>query len=252
VVQPSGSPSPHSCTASLISRRVVLLAAREFQATTFLLTTLLAWWLLVTSPLVLVKAHSLFSWCPRLPSHLPLCVKDCVDVNGDFNAEDSVIKLNMYSYDVQNKVVTIPLCNIEGGGGDGDCTDLAYAIRHENYDDDSFDNDFALIFLPDIPEVNTGIVADIDPVKLNSDANVPEDGEELEVFGWGRTGFDGEDPTNQPKVPNTVNLQYVPAAQCEEAWGEGKISDSMLCAIADGKAVGTGDSGKHMIVSFQN
>ena len=171
------------------------------------------------------------------------CVKDCVDNDGDFDAEDSVIKLNMYSYENQNEVVTIPLCNIEGGGGDGDCTDIAYAIRHENYDDDSMDNDFALIFLPDISAVNEGFVAAIDPVKLNSDVNVPADGEKLEVFGWGRTGFDKQDPTNQAKVPHTTILQYVPDDQCEAAWGC-EIFDSMLCAIADGQAVGNGDSGK--------
>ena len=180
------------------------------------------------------------------------CVKDCVDDDGDFDAEDSVIKLNMFSYDDQNEVVTIPLCNIEGGGGDGDCTDLAYAIRHENYKDDSdHDDDFALIFLPDIPKVNEGFVADIDPVKLNSDANVPVDGEELEVFGWGRTGFDGEDPTNQPKVPHTVILQYHPNDQCQENYHrrEDIITDSMLCAFGD-EAVGTGDSGKQRDDSF--
>ena len=36
VAQPSTSPSPHICTATMISRRVVLSAAREFQAAYFL------------------------------------------------------------------------------------------------------------------------------------------------------------------------------------------------------------------------
>jgi hypothetical protein len=188
---------------------------------------------------------------------LPLLVgssQDCVfndDDNGATIKANRVIKLNMYDYDDQTNVVTIPLCPIKGGGED--ClTDSAYAVYHENYDDNSLrsGHDFALIFLPDISAVNEGFVAEIDPVKLNSDANVPVDGEELEVFGWGSTTF-AEEPEDFPKVPNTVNLQYVPDDQCEADW-ESSIADSVLCAIADGKAVGGGDSGKHMIVSFQN
>ena len=210
---------------------------------------LACWWLLVvTTPLNLVNAHSLFSWCPCLPSHSPPLREDCVDEDGDFDGENKVIKLNMYSYDDQNEVVTIPLCNIEGGGGDGDCTDIAYAIRHENYEDDSrHDDDFALIFLPDISEVNTGFVADIDPVKLNSNANVPVDGEELEVFGWGSTNF-AEDDDAFPKVPHTVTLQYHPNDQCQEKYDRNEriITSSMLCAFGD-EAVGGGDSGKQAI-----
>ena len=66
-------------------------------------------------------------------SHSPPLRKDCVDEKGVFDGQNKVVKLNMYSYDDQDEVVTIPVCSIEGGGGDGDCTDLAYAIRHENF-----------------------------------------------------------------------------------------------------------------------
>ena len=176
------------------------------------------------------------------------CVKDCVDDDGDFDAEESVIKLNMYSYDDQNEVVTIPLCNIEGGGGDGDCTDLAYAIRHENFNGVLNGNDFALIILPNTSEVVEGVLAEISPVKLNSDINVPADGDDLETFGWGSTSTD--DQVAPPKIPNTVFLKYLEDEQeCEERMVAGggiafEVSTSMLCTIGDGTTSAyRGDSG---------
>lgn len=232
----------------MISRRVVLTAAREFQLTYFDLLT--CWRLLVTiRDLDLVNhAHSLFSWCPCLPSHSPSLRKDCVDKDGVFNGQNKVIKLNMYSYDDQDGVVTIPLCSIEGGGGDGDCTDLAYAIRHENFNGVLNGNDFALIILPNTSEVVEGVLAEISPVKLNSDANVPADGDDFETFGWGRISTDDE--VAPPKIPNTVFLKYLEDEQeCEERMVAGggiafEVSTSMLCTIGDGTTSAyRGDSG---------
>lgn len=222
----------------MISRRVVLTAAREF-----------------LDKRCLIHSVSFLTMFPFADKITDIAIALLVDSSQDcvFNDSDGgatikasrVVKLNMYDYDDQTDVVTIKLCTIKGGG-DNCLADSAYAVYHENYDNVSFDNDFALIFLPDISAVNEGFVAEINPVKLNSDANVPADGEQLEVFGWGATTFEAN-WDDIPKVPNTVILQYVPDDQCEAAWGC-EIFDSMLCAIADGQAVGNGDSGKQKIV----
>lgn len=162
--------------------------------------------------------------------------------NATFSATDA-ITLNFYSYDDLGDNVTIRLCGNESGGG---CSaDLAYAVRHPRYDNFTTMNDFALIILPNTTAVTEGAVAEIDPVKLNSDINVPADGEELEVFGWGRLKFDKTDPRTLPRVPNTVILQYRPNDQCQKLYDRKEIviTEDMLCAFGD-EAVGDGDSGK--------
>lgn len=77
-------------------------------------------------------------------------------------------------------------------------------------------NDFALIFLPDIPDVNEGVVAGIVPVELNSDEDVPTGCDVLEVFGWGLTGTD---QINAPLVPNTGKMVSIPIKVCEAIYG---------------------------------
>jgi hypothetical protein len=51
-------------------------------------------------------------------------------------------------------------------------------VYHPYYNDTEFDNDVALIFLPDP-------VTDFTPVQLNEDKNVPKEGDKVNVAGWG-------------------------------------------------------------------
>ena len=160
---------------------------------------------------------------------------------------DKEIKFNMYSYDEQTDVVSIRLCSQQGGGGD--ClADSAHAVLHKDYNGFPNGNDFALIILPNTPEVGEGVVAEISPVKLNSDIKVPVDGDDLETFGWGDTSTDVE--VAPPKIPNTVFLKYLEDEQeCEERMVAGgglvfEVSNSMLCTIGDGTTSAYhGDSG---------
>jgi hypothetical protein len=176
-------------------------------------------------------------------------LQDCVTArsSNDFEAVDKEIKFNMYSYDEQTDVVSIRLCSQQGGGGD--ClADSAYAVRHKDYNGASNGNDFALIILPNTSEVVEGVLAEISPVMLNSDINVPADGDDLETFGWGDTSTDDE--VAPPKIPNTVFLKYLEDEQeCEERMVAGgglvfEVSNSMLCTIGDGTTSAYhGDSG---------
>lgn len=241
----------HSCTATLISRRVVLSAARELE---HYLGSFLFFFLLphtrfysFARPILVFFLRPILEYTtPRRGrrTHHQDCFTDdkSQNMNATFSATDA-ITLNFYSYDDLGDNVTIRLCGNESGGG---CSaDLAYAVRHPRYDNFTTMNDFALIILPNTTAVTEGAVAEIDPVKLNSDINVPTDGEELEVFGWGRLKFDKTDPRTRARVPNTVILQYRPNDQCQKLYDrdEEVITDDMLCAFGD-EAVGSGDSGK--------
>lgn len=158
----------------------------------------------------------------------------------DFVAPDNVV-LNLYNYDVPAEAVTIPLCGTEGGAVD--CSaNSAYAVRHESYNMRNAEHDFALIILPNTAEVNMGPVAKINPVKLNSNINVPSVGEVLETFGWGSNKT--LPVLTKPEVPNTVNLHYLPNDECKQTkWGD-RITGSMLCAVGNGTtSVFKGDTG---------
>jgi len=76
-------------------------------------------------------------------------------------------------------VISYPVCPREYGR-DCDPNSYAYIVVHPEYNDDPATNnnkDFALIFLPEI--------TDIEPVALNPNDDVPDDGSEVVAFGWG-------------------------------------------------------------------
>jgi hypothetical protein len=166
-----------------------------------------------------------------------LCSQDCFTPGGTTNFKAlGTVRLNIYSYDFLDGSVQVQLCPNEGGGGD--CPDnSAFAVRHPDYAGVDY---FALIFLPDIPEVNEGVVAEIVPVTLNSYSSIPEDGQELELCGWGLTGTD---QTESPRVPHTVKMNSFPFDQCNIMWLN-KLDNSMMCTLGDGTtSVYKGDSG---------
>eukprot|EP00956_Cyclotella_meneghiniana_P025316 scaffold52625_cov74-Cyclotella_meneghiniana.AAC.6 len=116
------------------------------------------------------------------------------------------------------------------------CTgDIVY---HPKYNQKgNFDNDVAIVFLP-------SPITDITPVRLNTNKNIPKDGDLVDVAGWGKYDNDINELSD---IPNGLNLSYVSNEACHsnphrmpEQW----ILDSMLClAGEEGKQECSGDSG---------
>jgi len=232
----------HSCGATLISSRVVLTAARELKSAqrTYLLCTMPL--LCTYSPaeyqpfLSIVIVHAVIS---------PLI--DCFDDSGAFSPMVSV-DFNRYAQNDDEGVTTIPLCQTEFNSCSDD-TNLAYAIRHPDWNTNTFENDVALIILPEGLE----IVPSIRPVRLNRQGKVPKDGQEMEVFGWGQT-------SNSPNVedPNEIQtgtIEYLNNRECQRLYTNGgytyTITQDMMCARTDGGVDSSlGDSGMCNLRTF--
>ena len=87
-------------------------------------------------------------------------------------------------------------------------------------------NDFALVILPENRPINA-----IDPVQLNRDPNVPANGDDLDVFGWGDTDPD-PNVAGSTDVPLTVTVDHILNDQCAALYsGTYVITPGMLCAI---------------------
>jgi len=231
----------HSCGATKISDRVVLTAARKSNSTKKGCVSFF-----VLSHIRRNTNHPR----PSLTSSIFLSSLDCFSVRNrnDWDPNES-IQFNRYSQDDETEtgVITVDLCQTEFRTG---CDGLAYAVCHPEYDGESLQKDVALIFLP---ENRTREIANIPDVTLNCDPNVPVDGQELEVFGWGRicedVGDKGDedecdDDTKRPDKIQTGMLEYLTNQECMDL--EKGITDDMLCVntnSARGVAVGGGDSG---------
>jgi secreted trypsin-like serine protease len=99
-------------------------------------------------------------------------------------------------------------------------------------------NDVAVLFLPEP-------VTDITPVSLNTDPKIPEEGDPLDVAGWGLT------ESGYPSVPSAVTLNYVSNDACTKKpyrWKPEHLNDSHLCAIIEDKDSCYGDSGSPIVL----
>jgi hypothetical protein len=113
-------------------------------------------------------------------------------------------------------------------------------VYHPEYDYNNFDNDVAILFLPTA-------VDGITPVTLNTDPNLLAAGDPLDVVGWGLT----EDWF--PIVPHAATLGYLSNEACTKKpyrYKDEKITDSMMCAYAEGKGICSGDIGGFNVPSF--
>lgn len=88
--------------------------------------------------------------------------------------------------------------------------------RHPDYNHRTFENNFALVFLPNS-------IDDIEPVKLDS-ASSFDLGEMFNTFGWGSIEQGGP-PSNLPRI---TTAGYVPNDMCISP--EFDITDDMMCA----------------------
>jgi trypsin len=109
-------------------------------------------------------------------------------------------------------------------------------VINQNYDDLYVLNDVALLFL-DSP------VMGVTPIILNTDPDIPSDGEILEAIGFGAT--DG----NLTKIPVKllqVDLPKVNDDTCENLWTVNVDTKTQICAGGrpeGGKSTCGGDSG---------
>jgi hypothetical protein len=142
------------------------------------------------------------------------------------------IDFNKYAQDNGNRdvITTVLLCQNETKNNCPDSS-LAYVVRNGDYDGRVRNgDDVALIILPEGQKITT-----IRPVTLNRNRKVPEDGQEVEAFGWGRTN-----QTEQitPNIVQTGKLKHFINPE--------RNDPTIMFArttSSNGVAVGRGDSG---------
>jgi trypsin len=132
---------------------------------------------------------------------------------------------------------------------DGESINVMMEIPHPDYDEDTTDNDFMLLFLAN------NVTVDVKMVNINSDANVPALEQAVTVVGWGDT--DITDGTEMPIFLQEVEVNAISNDDCNASdgpygtYGEaGGITDNMLCAREEGGGEDScqGDSGGPLVI----
>lgn len=120
-------------------------------------------------------------------------------------------------------------------------------VPHKKYNDDTTDNDFMLVFLKDPTELKEGQVG---LVKLNNDASLLAEDDDVTVMGWGVTN------TNTGLLSDVlmeVDVSVVTNEKCDTSSDgsdsyEGQITENMLCAMDKGEDSCQGDSGGPLVL----
>jgi trypsin len=134
---------------------------------------------------------------------------------------------------------------------DGEVIAAREVIPHPGYSDDTFPNDFMLVFLADAYTADN-----VNVVKLNSDPSLPTVGQSLTVMGWGNTVVSPVPALSEDL--RSVDVIAISNEECEGSEGydelgeywtyAGTITTDMLCTEADGKNSCQGDSGGPLII----
>jgi len=129
----------------------------------------------------------------------------------------------------------------------GEEVEVELELMHPDYDDDTTDNDFMLVFLKS--------QVDADLVEVSPDV-VPV-GTNVTVMGWGDTDID-EDVDAPANELMEVEVSVISNEECdasesdEEGWEydyNGQITDNMICAEhATAKDACQGDSGGPLVI----
>ena len=130
-------------------------------------------------------------------------------------------------------------------------------LPHPNYDDESTDNDFMLVFLDSAITGNN-----FDLVKLNKDSSEPRVGDRVTVMGWGDTDI-RESVSELSDEFKHVNVNVISNSECDESEGTvdgyydnyfDQITSNMLCAIKEGGGEDScqGDSGGPLVIKGDN
>ena len=147
----------------------------------------------------------------------------------------------------QDGINRVMVCQTEANEDDScDPEEVAYVVLDPTWNEGTeFNNDFALIFLPQA-------IADRTPVQVNVDASIPAEDDELQAFGWGMTKYDEKyEKKVWPDRLMTAKVTYVPNDNCMATpylWSPSQITPSMLCAYDDDKATCQGDSGMSSLI----
>ena len=134
---------------------------------------------------------------------------------------------------------------------DGEVFAVREVIPHPSYSNETYNNDFMLLFLAGASTDDNVIT-----VKLNSDPSVPIVGQTLTVVGWGDTDVrPGHTP---PDVLLSTNVNVISNEECDASEGydesgeywtyKGSITDDMICAEANGTDSCQGDSGGPLFI----
>jgi len=117
--------------------------------------------------------------------------------------------------------------------GEHDQSDSFDGIRHEvrsytnhpQYDPLPDDNDFSILHLTSPVELgDVAVPACLPDLRFSDDKLV---GKHLTVSGWGRTVYPDFD---YPDLLQTVDVPVISQDDCRKAYGETRITDSMICA----------------------
>lgn len=117
---------------------------------------------------------------------------------------------------------------------------------HPQFDELWFRYDFLIL------KLNKPVVG-LEPVRINSNDDLPNFDDPLTVVGWGLT--DPDDSTAYPDALREVAVRYITNDMCEDTSSKGQklyqgyIFDDMMCAKEDGKDACSGDSGAPLIRS---
>jgi trypsin len=132
---------------------------------------------------------------------------------------------------------------------DGEEITVDKELVHPDYDTDSTDNDFMLVFL------DSSITENVNLVRISSDF-IPE-GEKVTVMGWGDTHISDEvsrlaDELQEVEVTTITNAECDASEGTIGGWDDNyneQISDNMLCAEhAQKKDACQGDSGGPLVI----
>lgn len=100
-----------------------------------------------------------------------------------------------------------------------------------------------------------GIVSQVEPIRINDSADLPEANKKLTVVGWGATDYTDDGDFLYPDKLQETNVFYIPNSICELMEDEhgtslrdrGWLYADMMCAGDRGKDSCSGDSGSPLI-----
>ncbi|KAM6959267.1 transmembrane protease serine 9-like, partial [Aplochiton taeniatus] len=132
----------------------------------------------------------------------------------------------------------------EGANLNQQSRSLAMVLRHPDYNAQTSDNDIALLQLSSA----VGFTDYIKPVCLAEPGSSFYTDLNTWVTGWGRIGSGV--PLPSPQTLQEVSVPVVGNKKCNCLYGEGKITDNMICAglLAGGKDSCQGDSGGPLVI----